>query len=198
MALAMEQTLTGRLINSLAAIFVGVLLNFSAPTIAESAMGATTGTAFFVSSNGEVLTNAHVVENCREIRVGANQASLLARDRVNDLALLSTDLRPSQWANWRLSVQQGEDIVVYGFPLAGVLSSTGNIVTGNVTALAGLGDDSRFLRFLLLSSREIVADLFLIGTAMWLGSLSRRSMHSRLPPSPATSPKMSIFLSRHL
>jgi serine protease Do len=59
---------------------------------------------------------------------------------------LGTDLHPAQWANWRFSVQQGEDIVVYGFPLAGVLSSGGNVVTGNVTALAGLGDDSRFLQ----------------------------------------------------
>ncbi len=43
-------------------------------------------------------------------------------------------------------MRQGEDIVAYGFPLAGVLSSGGNVVTGNITALAGLGDDSRFLQ----------------------------------------------------
>ena len=70
----------------------------------------------------------------------------MARDSINDLALLATEIRPSQWAKLRQSVPQGEDVVVYGFPLAGVLSSAGNIVTGNVTALAGLGDDSRFLQ----------------------------------------------------
>ncbi len=43
-------------------------------------------------------------------------------------------------------MRQGEDIVVYGFPLPGVLSSGGNVSTGNVTALTGLGDDSRFLQ----------------------------------------------------
>jgi serine protease Do len=36
--------------------------------------------------------------------------------------------------------------VVYGFPLTGVLASGGNVATGNVTALAGLGNDSRFLQ----------------------------------------------------
>jgi S1-C subfamily serine protease len=36
--------------------------------------------------------------------------------------------------------------VVYGFPLTGALASGGNVTTGNITALAGLGDDSRFLQ----------------------------------------------------
>ena len=107
---------------------------------------ATSGTAFFVSDNGEAVTNAHVVEDCQQIRVAGAAARLLARDGTNDLALLATDLHPAQWANWRQSAKQGEDVVVYGFPLAGVLSSSGNVVTGNVTALAGLGDDSRFLQ----------------------------------------------------
>jgi uncharacterized protein len=107
---------------------------------------AYTGTAFFVSDNGAALTNAHVVEKCQQIRVAGGRARLLARDGANDLALLETDQRPAKWATWRLSLRQGEDIVVYGFPLTGVLSSGGNVVTGNVTALAGLGDDSRYLQ----------------------------------------------------
>ena len=70
----------------------------------------------------------------------------MGRDDGNDLALLATDLQPASAANWRLSIRQGEDIIVFGFPLAGVLATGGNIAVGNVTALAGLGDDSRFLQ----------------------------------------------------
>jgi serine protease Do len=70
---------------------------------------------------------------------------VLARDADNDLALLATGVHPVQTATWRLQIPQGEEIVVYGFPLAGVLASEGNVVTGNVTALAGLANDSRFL-----------------------------------------------------
>src|SRR5258706_2924025 len=114
--------------------------------VRNSDVGGISGTAFFVSNNGEALTNAHVVENCQQIRVSGAPAKLLARDTTNDLALLATDLHPTQWARWRQSVRLGEDVVVYGFPLAGVLSSGGNVVTGNVTALAGLGDDSRYLQ----------------------------------------------------
>jgi S1-C subfamily serine protease len=108
------------------------------------------GTAFFVSKDGTALTNAHVVERCKQVRVGIEgrqgMARIVARDEKNDLALLATDLRPIQVATWRPSVRQGEDIVVYGFPLTGVLASGGNVVTGNVTALAGLANDSRFLQ----------------------------------------------------
>ena len=107
---------------------------------------ATSGTAFFVSDKGEALTNAHVVEDCRRINVNGGTARLVARDGTNDLALLTTEQHPAQWAHWRVLVRQGEDVVAYGFPLTGMLSSGGNVVTGNVTVLAGLGDDSRFLQ----------------------------------------------------
>jgi len=110
----------------------------------------TFGTAFFVSKDGTAVSNAHVVERCQQIRVSINEqrgtARVLGRDDKNDLALLATDLHPAQLANWRLSVRQGEDVVAYGFPLTGVLATGGNVATGNVTALAGLGDDSRFLQ----------------------------------------------------
>ncbi len=112
--------------------------------------GATSATAFFVSTTGTALTNSHVVERCQQVRVSSGAqngtARVVGRDEMNDLALLATDLHPARVASWRLSVRQGEDIVVYGFSLAGVLASGGNVATGNVTALAGLGNDSRFLQ----------------------------------------------------
>jgi S1-C subfamily serine protease/uncharacterized protein YecT (DUF1311 family) len=108
------------------------------------------GTAFFITKDGAALTRAHVVDSCQKISVSFNHqqsaAQILARDDQNDLALLATNLQPTKTANWRLSVRQGEDVVVYGFPLTGVLASEGNVATGNITALAGLANDSRFLQ----------------------------------------------------
>lgn len=104
------------------------------------------GTAFFVSDKGEALTNEHVIRNCGHIRVRETTARVVARDAKNDLALIATDLHPTRWARWRSSVTQGEDIVVYGFPLVGMLASTGNVTTGIVTALAGSRDDSTHLQ----------------------------------------------------
>lgn len=115
-----------------------------------SGTGDTLGTGFFVAKDGKALTNAHVVDRCHEMFVGFDgqqaTARVVARDNDNDLALLATDLHPASAPNWRLSIRQGEEIVVYGYPLAGVLATGGNVAVGNVTALAGLGNDSRFLQ----------------------------------------------------
>jgi serine protease Do len=70
----------------------------------------------------------------------------VARDKSSDLALIATDLSPPSTAKWRSSIRQGEDIIVYGFPLAGVLAAGGNVATGNVSALAGVANDERFLQ----------------------------------------------------
>jgi len=143
LACARYKSPSNRLYNqALAAIFCSLIVVSKSAALAATA----SGTAFFVSANGEVLTNAHVVEECQQIRVDEKPARLLARDRTNDLALIATDMHPAQWAKWRESARLGEDVVVYGFPLAGMLASGGNVVTGNITALAGLGDDSRFLQ----------------------------------------------------
>jgi S1-C subfamily serine protease len=118
----------------------------------EEASGPTSGTGFFVSPDGHALTNAHVVEACTNgVMVTApghapTPARLVAQDKTNDLALLKTTLTPSRVAAFRTSVRLGEGIAVFGYPFAGVLSTSGNFTLGNVTALAGLGDDSRHLQ----------------------------------------------------
>lgn len=109
------------------------------------------GTGFFIGEEGVVLTNAHVVEGCSEARTGPSgrkaTARVIARDGENDLALLRTEARPAAVAALRLTVRQGEAVVAYGYPLPGLLASGGNLTTGNVTALSGIGDDSRLLQF---------------------------------------------------
>ena len=116
----------------------------------EARIRASSGTGFFVTPDGKALTNAHVVRGCKDISIvtdgQSRPAKVLARDEKNDLALLSTDVHPARAADWRLRVRQGEDVVVYGFPLTGALASGGNVTTGIVTALAGLADDSRYLQ----------------------------------------------------
>ena len=54
---------------------------------------ATSGSGFFVSRSGHVITNQHVVNKCKKVSVGYNAkkqvtADILDADRRNDLALL--------------------------------------------------------------------------------------------------------------
>jgi uncharacterized protein len=106
-----------------------------------------TGTIFLVSKSGHAITNQHVASNCTELRIQGREglAKLITDDTVNDLALLQvqgsvTDTSPlsAEPANLR----QGEDIVVFGFPLNSVLSSGGNLTPGVVSALTGLGNNT--------------------------------------------------------
>jgi hypothetical protein len=100
--------------------------------------------------NSHVLTNAHVVDGCSSIKVpgpnGLTTARVIARDQTNDLALLKTGLTPPKFAQLRAGIRLGEPVAVFGYPLLGVRSSTGNFTLGNVTSLTGLKDDTRYLQ----------------------------------------------------
>jgi S1-C subfamily serine protease len=68
--------------------------------------------------------------------------------KQNDLAILQTVSPPAAIATLRGSrpIRPGEAVVAYGFPLTGIVSSGGALTTGTVSALAGLGDDTRYLQ----------------------------------------------------
>ncbi len=112
---------------------------------------ASSGTGFFVTLEGAVVTNAHVVEDCSEIRVTSDQgatavAKVVARDDRNDLALLGTGVAAKKTAAFRTSIRLGETVEAFGYPLTEVLAKSGNFTLGNVSALVGLGEDSRYLQ----------------------------------------------------
>ena len=107
-----------------------------------------TGTGFYVSERGHLLTNNHVVESCSDFSVRqpgrpSVSARLVARDATNDLAVLATDTRQTAVPPLSIRARLGENVYVYGYPQSDVLASTGNFTIGNVTATAGSGDDTR-------------------------------------------------------
>src|SRR2546422_434692 len=106
-----------------------------------------TGTAFIVSSEGHAVTNHHVVAGCKEVRVQGRSdlVQVITRDEVSDLALLKMPGETRARATLApdpASLRQGQDIVVFGFPLHSVLSSGGNLTPGVVSAITGLGNNS--------------------------------------------------------
>ena len=72
---------------------------------------------------------------------------VIAGDVQSDLALIEgpTSSKSATFSQGR-GVRPGDDIVVVGFPLHGLLTSDPSVTTGNVSALAGPGDDRRFLQ----------------------------------------------------
>jgi S1-C subfamily serine protease len=114
----------------------------------KTVRGYSSGTGFFVNREGYLLTNAHVVNGCTDAFVRQNNtdfvpASIAARDTTNDLAVLKINQSNVAYAKFRGTppVRLGDSVVVFGFPLTGVLSKTGNLSTGLVASLAGIADD---------------------------------------------------------
>ena len=109
------------------------------------------GSGFFVSSDGHIVTNSHVIGKCssmimRDSSGTMRSAALLSRDTASDLALLKVSGQSFVAANLRAGVRTGEEVAAFGFPLAGILATSGNFTTGNVSALAGLHDNAALLQ----------------------------------------------------
>ena len=117
------------------------IVTISSDIATDSASGEATGTGVVITSSGEILTNAHVVEGATEVRVlfaGETEpvvAQVLAEDSGNDLALLkvnATNLVAATFAKPG-SVRVGDQVVAIGYALA--LDGGPSVTTGIVSAL---------------------------------------------------------------
>ena len=101
------------------------------------------GSGFYVSDDGHVITNYHVVYGAKEIKIAGQRAELISQDASNDLALLKLPNPSSAYAIFRKanSLKLGEDIFAYGFPFSGLLSSSGSLSSGTISALSGIANN---------------------------------------------------------
>ena len=108
------------------------------------------GSGFRISGQGHVLTNAHVVRGCTEVRIPPGGAvEVMAREVSSDLALLRAPTGTSRAAarfRQGRGIRPAASVVVVGYPLRGLLASEANVSTGAVSALAGPGDDRRLIQ----------------------------------------------------
>ena len=101
------------------------------------------GTGFFITENGYILTNHHVVEGTREVNIilsdGTQQtASFVGSDPYSDIAVLKTEgsvpaVAPLGYSD---ALDPGESVIAIGSPLGdfkntvtvGVISATGRFI----------------------------------------------------------------------
>lgn len=104
------------------------------------------GTGFYVSDEGHIITNHHVIDGCRDMKVHSKGVVMptvqIAADKQNDLALLKNSTEPSHvFALSDNSPFPLQEVIVAGFPFGDKYSSSLKFTQGIVSSLTGLGDN---------------------------------------------------------
>ena len=104
------------------------------------------GTGFYVSNAGHLITNDHVVDGCEIIKIQSTGTDIntviLATDPKNDLALLKASHMPSIYFSISNNdPEELQDVIVAGYPFGDAFSSTIKFTQGVVSSLAGIGND---------------------------------------------------------
>jgi TPR repeat protein len=125
------------------------------------------GTGFFITEDGFVVTGEHVVKDATHIRLvtstGLISAKVVKVDAANDLALLKagiihapppgfvlaqgvvTEFSPLPIASSR-AVKMGSTVATVGFPNIGLQGFAPKLAKGEIAALSGAQDDPRYFQ----------------------------------------------------
>lgn len=108
------------------------------------------GTGFFINTNGDVLTNGHVVNNCSSVWVRNLEkdikAEVLKIGKSVDLAILRTDYFVKNPAKFNSNpIKTLEEVVALGFPLLNQLGDEIKATKGNISSLSGYKGNTKFL-----------------------------------------------------
>lgn len=106
------------------ALACAVFCLLAMPAHAQQMIRFSSGTGFFLNADGHIITNNHVVANCKatpRVRgaMAAMDAPVIATDPANDLALLKVAAVPVDYAHLRgdnPALAAGEELTVVGFP----------------------------------------------------------------------------------
>jgi TPR repeat protein len=110
-----------------------------------------TGTGFFITDDGYLITNNHVVKDATKVRLvtsmGLIDAKVVRVDVANDLALLKAAGRfsPLPVAASR-GVKLGGTVATVGFPNIGLQGFSPKLAKGEIASLSGAADDARYFQ----------------------------------------------------
>jgi S1-C subfamily serine protease len=151
------------------------------------------GTGFFITEDGYLVTNHHVVDDAHSYAIRTSKGRLPARivrtDEKDDVAVLKVDgsfsaLPVSSNGTARL----GESVFTIGFPFLELQGTKPKLTRGEISSLAGMKDDPRYFQIsvpvqpgnsggpLVNSSGEVVGVV-----TMRLGDLGTLRMTGALP-----------------
>jgi uncharacterized protein len=123
--------------------------NITTPASPDSPIAS--GSGFFITDDGYLITNNHVVKIGTKIRLitsaGLIEAKVINVDATNDLALLKAKGKflPLPITTSR-SVQLGSTVTTVGFPDPSLQGFAPKLAKGEIASLSGLADDVRYFQ----------------------------------------------------
>ena len=109
------------------------------------------GTGFFITTEGFLISNNHVVEGASKVRLvtsaGLISAKVVKVDAANDLALLKAEgkIFPLPVTASR-GVKLGGTVATVGFPNIGLQGFAPKLAKGEIASLSGAQDDARYFQ----------------------------------------------------
>lgn len=109
---------------------------------------ASFGSGFWISGNGWLLTNHHVVNPAKSVDLRLRdgtivQAKVVKTDSVNDLALLKAETTPPVWlpvSKGEFELKLGQTVFTIGYPNAQVQGLEPKFTDGRISSVTGIGD----------------------------------------------------------
>jgi TPR repeat protein len=110
-----------------------------------------TGTGFFITEDGFLVTNEHVVEKAIQLRLVGGAGLIAARvvkvDAANDLALLKAEGKFSALpVVASRGAKLGATVATVGFPNIGMQGFAPKLAKGEIASLSGPQDDARYFQ----------------------------------------------------
>lgn len=111
------------------------------------------GTGFFISDDGLLVTNYHVVQGA--VRIGVEDtiarkeygAEIIVVDKENDLAVLKINARSRALPiGDSEAVRKGQEVVALGYPMMGTLGKEQKATFGRINSLSGIKGDIRLFQ----------------------------------------------------
>lgn len=115
------------------------------------------GSGFFLSTNGLIATNAHVIEGAKNIEINLSnelgnftyKAKLVLIDSKNDVAIIKVDDDKFKELNSlpygiTEKAEIGEKAFTIGYPLNDIMGTNYKVTDGIISATSGIADDVRY------------------------------------------------------
>jgi S1-C subfamily serine protease len=131
--------------------FVAFTVGNSSPASIAQPRPEASGTGFFITDDGYLISNEHVAGKGAQVRLvtsaGLVPARVIKVDSANDLALLKAEGKfaalpvvPSR------TVKMGSTVATVGFPNIGLQGFAPKLAKGEIAALSGVLDDPKYFQ----------------------------------------------------